>query len=159
MVHRVIYGLRGWIAFVSFLDLGTAVQCFIDTEAYLGTLYTASGVAEHVNPAMARLLGTHRMLAAIILAHCALCIHHPPVLSLAVCSCLVTVVTHASESLWYCTTPINFYTLFPVATAVLTMIGLFVAPSFLKPPEVDDEESHLLKLGLPRKKNWNKKRT
>ena len=44
---QVIYGLRGWIAFVSFLDLGTAVQCFIDTDDYLTSLYTANGVAEH----------------------------------------------------------------------------------------------------------------
>ncbi|XP_076067898.1 ergosterol biosynthetic protein 28 homolog isoform X2 [Oratosquilla oratoria] len=161
MVHKVIYGLRGWIAFVAFMDLGTAFQCFIDADSFLGSqLYTADGVAEHVNPAMARLLGTYRVLSALIMTHCALCIHHKPVISLAVCTCLLTVITNATETMWYQTAPLNFYTLFPVGTAVLTTFGLAVAPSYLKPPEVEaEEETHMLRMGLPRRKCWNKKRT
>ncbi|KAK3861724.1 hypothetical protein Pcinc_032340 [Petrolisthes cinctipes] len=58
MVHQVIYALRGWIAFVAFIDLGTAIQCFLDADSFLGTqLYTDGDIAEHVNPAMSRLLG------------------------------------------------------------------------------------------------------
>ncbi|XP_068241417.1 ergosterol biosynthetic protein 28 homolog [Palaemon carinicauda] len=109
---------------------------------------------------MSRLLGTHRILSALIMTHCALCIHHKPILSMAVCSCLLTIAANGTETLWYGTAPINFYTLFPVGIAAVTIVGLGIAPTFLKSPEVEaEEETHLLKLGLPRKKCWNKKRT
>ncbi|XP_045127615.1 uncharacterized protein LOC123514078 [Portunus trituberculatus] len=161
MVHQVIYALRGWIAFVAFIDMGMAVQCFLDADSFLGSqLYTAGDIAEHVNPAMSRLLGSQRVLSALIMTHCALCIHHKPILSMAVCSCMLTIAANTTETLWYRTAPINFYTLFPVAIAAVTMVGLCVAPTFLKSPEIEaEEEAHLLKLGLPRRKCWNKKRT
>lgn len=48
MVHQVIYALRGWIAFVAFIDMGMAVQCFLDADSFLGSqLYTAGDIAEH----------------------------------------------------------------------------------------------------------------
>nr|XP_053645188.1 uncharacterized protein LOC128697486 [Cherax quadricarinatus] len=159
MVHQVIYALRGWIAFVAFIDLGMAVQCFLDADSFLGSqLYTAGDIAEHVNPAILPSGGSQDMMHSS--AHCALCIHHKPILSMAVCSCVLTIAANGTETLWYRTAPINFYTLFPVAIAAVTIVGLCIAPTFLKSPEVEaEEETHLLKLGLPRRKCWNKKRT
>lgn len=44
----MIYALRGWIAFVAFIDMGMAVQCFLDADSFLGSqLYTAGDIAEH----------------------------------------------------------------------------------------------------------------
>ncbi|CAL4083480.1 unnamed protein product, partial [Meganyctiphanes norvegica] len=160
MLYQVIYGLRGWIAFVAFIDMGMAVQCFMDAEQFLGShLYTENGVVEHVNPAMSRLLGTYRILSALIMTHCALCIHHKPVLSMALCSCVLTIITNASETLWYHSAPICFYTLFPMVIAGVTIIGLCIAPTYLKPPEVEhEEEISQIKMRMPRHKCWNKKR-
>ncbi|XP_047497839.1 uncharacterized protein LOC125044921 [Penaeus chinensis] len=40
--------MRGWIAFVAFIDVGMAVQCYLDADSFLGSqLYTAGDIAEH----------------------------------------------------------------------------------------------------------------
>ena len=39
------------------------------------------------------------------------------ILSMALCSCFLTIAANGTETLWYRTAPINFYTLFPVAIA------------------------------------------
>lgn len=45
-------------------------------------------------------------------------VHHTGrILSMAVCSCVLTIMANGTETLWYRTAPINFYTLFPVAIA------------------------------------------
>ncbi len=35
MVHTVIYCMRGWIAFVAFIEFGNAARCFIDEKKFL----------------------------------------------------------------------------------------------------------------------------
>lgn len=35
MVHAVIYCMRGWIAFVAFIEFGNSVRCFIDDKRFL----------------------------------------------------------------------------------------------------------------------------
>lgn len=40
MVHTVIYCMRGWIAFVAFIEFGNAARCFIDDKKFLaGNLF------------------------------------------------------------------------------------------------------------------------
>ena len=44
MVHAVIYAMRGWIAFVAFIEFSNAIRCFIDEKQFLqGNLFTAQG--------------------------------------------------------------------------------------------------------------------
>jgi len=33
--EKLMYAFRGWIAFVAFMDLGTAFRCFIDKRTFL----------------------------------------------------------------------------------------------------------------------------
>jgi hypothetical protein len=33
--EKLMYAFRGWIAFVAFMDLGTASRCFIDKRTFL----------------------------------------------------------------------------------------------------------------------------
>lgn len=40
-----MYAFRGWIAFVAFMDLGTAVRCFIEKRAFFGQFANANAVA------------------------------------------------------------------------------------------------------------------
>lgn len=35
MVHAVIYCMRGWVAFVAFIELSNAIRCFIDEDNFL----------------------------------------------------------------------------------------------------------------------------
>lgn len=36
MDQKLLYAFRGWIAFVAFMDMGTAVRCFIEKRSFLG---------------------------------------------------------------------------------------------------------------------------
>lgn len=33
--NKVLYAFRGWIAFVAFMDLGTAGRCYIESRSFL----------------------------------------------------------------------------------------------------------------------------
>jgi hypothetical protein len=42
MVHKVIYALRGWLAFVAFIEFSNSIRCFIDEKQFLqGNLFTS----------------------------------------------------------------------------------------------------------------------
>ena len=36
MDQKLLYAFRGWIAFVAFMDIGTAVRCYIEKRSFLG---------------------------------------------------------------------------------------------------------------------------
>lgn len=36
MERKLLYAFRGWIAFVAFMDLGTAFRCYIERRSFLG---------------------------------------------------------------------------------------------------------------------------
>lgn len=36
MDQKFLYAFRGWIAFVAFMDMGTAVRCYIEKRSFLG---------------------------------------------------------------------------------------------------------------------------
>lgn len=45
MDPKLMYAFRGWIGFVAFMDLGTAVRCFIEKRAFFGQYANANAVA------------------------------------------------------------------------------------------------------------------
>ncbi len=36
MDQKLLYAFRGWIAFIAFMDMGTAVRCLIEKRSILG---------------------------------------------------------------------------------------------------------------------------
>ena len=42
MVDRGVYTLRGWLAFVSFLDFAQALRSWFDKDVFLGSYYNSS---------------------------------------------------------------------------------------------------------------------
>lgn len=34
--RKLLYAFRGWIAFVAFMDLGTAIRSYIEKRSFLG---------------------------------------------------------------------------------------------------------------------------
>ena len=36
MDQKLLYAFRGWIAFVAFMDMGTAFRCYIEKRSFLG---------------------------------------------------------------------------------------------------------------------------
>lgn len=37
MDQKLMYAFRGWIGFVAFMDIGTAIRCFFEKRAFFGT--------------------------------------------------------------------------------------------------------------------------
>ncbi|GAB6026095.1 hypothetical protein CHUAL_012298 [Chamberlinius hualienensis] len=158
-VPRYIYGLRGWIAFVAFMELGTAMRCFVDGDYLKLRVY----INTHLNDysIMNRLLGLWSLLSATILMHCALCIHHFPIFLMTICSLVWSLIMYLIEAFIYETMCNHSYTvLIPVFIKGLTIILLSAAPPFIWVPGKDfgvtDEDEIINKALL--KKKWNKKR-
>lgn len=36
MDQKLLYAFRGWIGFVAFMDIGTAIRCFMENRSFLG---------------------------------------------------------------------------------------------------------------------------
>ena len=36
MDQKLMYAFRGWIGFVAFMDMGTAIRCFIEKRSFFG---------------------------------------------------------------------------------------------------------------------------
>jgi len=67
-----------------------------------------------VTPTMARILGRYCLLNGVIMTHCAVFIHHIPIISLSICSLTLSIILYGSEAFYYYTTAVNFYIVFPI---------------------------------------------
>ncbi|XP_075228257.1 uncharacterized protein LOC142328421 isoform X2 [Lycorma delicatula] len=147
--QKLMYAFRGWIAFVAFMDLGVAVRSFIEKRCFLGEYsYTESDqlIAQN-DPTLPRVLGMYSILKAIALIHCTVFIHYKPVISMGICSLLLTIIMYFTEALYYHSTTLNFYVIFPCVLNGLTLIGLLILPKRLleAPSVVEDENAELLR--------------
>ncbi|CAL8126031.1 unnamed protein product [Orchesella dallaii] len=133
MVHAVIYCMRGWIAFVAFIEFGNAAQCFIDEKQFLSGHIFIHDDNEPVTTILARTMGRYCLLNAVIMTHCALCIDHIPIIVLSILTLSLNILMYGSEAFYYYSAPVNFYICFPIAIALLTIICLLIAPVFLEP--------------------------
>ena len=93
----MLYLFRGWIAFVAFMDFGTAFRAFIERRSFLGDTSTSmfvegcfwasykgfqAGLSVFTFPflpgdyTVSRILGMFLLLKAVCLVHCTLYIHY-----------------------------------------------------------------------------------
>ncbi|XP_023939570.1 uncharacterized protein LOC112046943 [Bicyclus anynana] len=151
--NKVLYAFRGWIAFVAFMDLGTAGRSYIERRSFL-----SNAENEHLDGdfTISRMLGMYSLLKALALIHCTLYIHYRPVVSMGYWSLMLTIILYFTEAFYYQSTNLNFYVVFPCILNILTLIGLIYLPSKLKlwgtipgtsgmDREVDDENTHILR--------------
>lgn len=95
MDRKILYAFRGWIAFVAFMDLGTAVRSYIEKRSFLSktldTDYVDGKVVSYVTYFLSlyflynseeyttsRIIGIYSILKALALIHCTLYIHYKP---------------------------------------------------------------------------------
>lgn len=95
MERKLLYAFRGWIAFVAFMDLGTAFRSYIERRSFLGDhsdTQFIEGLAlillQVINNnkiifligdyTISRIIGMYSLLKAIALVHCTLYIHYKP---------------------------------------------------------------------------------
>ncbi|XP_026467117.1 uncharacterized protein LOC113371566 [Ctenocephalides felis] len=158
--RKLLYAFRGWIAFVAFMDMGTAVRSYIERRSFLGDHSQNQFIADDYT--ISRMLGMYCLLKALALVHCTLYIHYRPVVSMGGCALALTIILYFLEALYFKSTTVNFYVLFPTVLNLLTLMGLLYIPKKLKlwepKMENDDENAQLLKtIGLKRRRQNNKK--
>lgn len=92
--ERLLYAFRGWIAFVAFMDLGTAFRSYIERRSFLGDHSDTQFIEgkwgwielleSHLmgsftgDYTISRIIGMYCLLKAIALVHCTLYIHYKP---------------------------------------------------------------------------------
>ncbi|KAK3926814.1 Ergosterol biosynthetic protein 28-like protein [Frankliniella fusca] len=151
MDQKLLYAFRGWIAFIAFMDMGTAVRCLIEKRSILGEhSFTKIDnlTQQRDDSTLPRILGAYSVLKALALIHCTLYIHYKPVVSMGICSLVLTLLVYISEALYYQSTTFNFYVLFPCVINALTLLGLWFLPRRLleTEPVTTDENAELLKM-------------
>ncbi|CAG9861378.1 unnamed protein product [Phyllotreta striolata] len=158
--RKVMYAFRGWIAFVAFMDLGTAVRSFIEKRSFLSK--TISELDEYVDGeyTASRILGVYSILKALVLIHCTLYIHYKPVVSMGICSLISNVLLYISETVYFRAATLNFYVVFPCILNTVTLGCLIYLPNNLKIWQYQDlgeEDEDQMKLGGFRRKRTNRK--
>ncbi|KAL0276267.1 UNVERIFIED_CONTAM: hypothetical protein PYX00_003871 [Menopon gallinae] len=165
MDQKLMYAFRGWIGFVAFMDIGTAIRCFIEKRSFLGDHTYSNAVTfqynEEDDPTLPRILGYYSILKAMALTHCTLYIHYRPVVSLGICSLVLAIFMYFSEALYFHSTTLNFYIVFPCVLNALTLIGLVCLPKRIWEPQVvcEDENVELLRQANQIRRKRHKKDT
>ncbi|CAH1164030.1 unnamed protein product [Phaedon cochleariae] len=151
MDKKMMYAFRGWIAFLAFVDLGTAARSYIEKRSFLSK--TISDVQEYVDEEFttSRVLGLYSVLKAIVLIHCTLFIHYKPIVSMGICSLILTIILYFTETIYFKAATLNFYVLFPCILNIVTLVGLVYLPTHLKIWEYQENEGHS-KSGLIKRK-------
>lgn len=151
--NKVLYAFRGWIAFVAFMDLGTAGRSYIERRSFLSH---NNGDDLEGDFMTSRMLGMYSMLKALALIHCTLYIHYRPVVSMGSWSLALTIILYFTEAFYYQSTTLTFHVVFPCVLNIITLIGLVYLPSKLKlfgtvpgtsgmDREADDENTQILR--------------
>ncbi|XP_028140262.2 uncharacterized protein LOC114334422 [Diabrotica virgifera virgifera] len=158
MDRKMLYAFRGWIAFVAFMDLGTAVRSYIEKRSFLSK--TISDLEEYVDGeyTATRVLGVYSILKALVLIHCTLYIHYKPVVSLGICSLISNVVLYLTETVYFRAATFNFYVVFPCILNAVTLGGLIYLPYHLHIWEHQlDGDEDMLRAGMIKRKRFVRK--
>ncbi|XP_077302885.1 uncharacterized protein LOC143923202 isoform X2 [Arctopsyche grandis] len=127
--NKLLYAFRGWIAFVAFMDLGTAFRSYIERRSFFGHHLENEYLEDDFT--VSRMLGMYSILKALALIHCTLYIHYRPVVSMGYWSLFLTIVLYCTEALYFHSTTLNFYVIFPCVLNALTLAGLIYLPGYI----------------------------
>lgn len=164
MNQKIVYAFRGWIAFVAFMDMGTAIRSYIEKRSFLSKVMadTKSGFDDE-EYTTSRILGMYSILKALALVHCTLYIHYKPVVSMGITALLITVLLYVSETLYFKSAALNFNVIFPCILNIITLGGLIYLPGYLKlwdtPADIEDENPQLSRHNFVKRKITAKKYT
>lgn len=169
-VDRGVYTLRGWLAFVAFLDFAQALRSWLDKDVFLGSYYSNqnSSISNEDNQRLpvpsstARLLIVYSVQNGSILLLSAFCIHHWSMAVMAMFSLLLKMTYLILEALKFKSSAFNFHIIFPVMVDGITLVALSFSPRLLKKEMLNYQENEeILKLcnGKPIYLPPKKKRT
>ncbi|CAM1309785.1 Uncharacterised protein g5245 [Pycnogonum litorale] len=137
-VHWLIYTLRGWLAFVSFMNVGTAFRCFLDDDFLRNKLFSL--IDSPVHPLASRLFGAFSIQQSLLLIHCAFHIHDYSVYRISIASLTMTLIGLGCEAVIFQSTHPAGYILFPLLVIVITVVWLVIAYPYIWNSETKDED-------------------
>ncbi|XP_044765947.1 uncharacterized protein LOC123322156 [Coccinella septempunctata] len=156
MEQKMLYTFRGWIAFVAFMDLGTAIRSYIEKKSFLDK--TSENEYSDGEFTTSRLLGLFSVLKALVLIHCTLFIHYKPIVSIGICSLFVTIILYLSETIYFRAATLSFYVIFPCVLNIITLAGLVYFPIKLKlwsSEDIGEDTCSLFKQSVMARKRRN----
>ncbi|KAG5897813.1 hypothetical protein JTB14_011813 [Gonioctena quinquepunctata] len=156
-MDKMMYAFRGWIAFLAFMDLGTAVRSYIEKKSFLSQ--SISNVEKYVDEefTISRILGLYSILKALVLIHCTLFIHYKPIVSMAICSLILTMILYFTETIYFRAATLNFYVVFPCILNAVTLAGLLYLPQLQIWDYQKEDNEQKYKFGIPKRKRHTKK--
>ncbi|XP_053202301.1 uncharacterized protein LOC128387146 [Panonychus citri] len=162
MVHWSDYMTRGWLSFLSFMHIGTALRCFLDhnflrTKIFTSPRYQNDIVVDH-------LFGIYSFINAAILMQSSIYLYVYPLTRLAILTILAYVSLFLIEVSVYKTIQIQRTTLFPFVFNSLALIWIINFHYIWKPWQktvqfIEVEKDVYLKYGLPINKPIVKKQS
>ncbi|XP_015784257.1 uncharacterized protein LOC107361845 [Tetranychus urticae] len=160
MAHWTDYTTRGWLAFLSFMHVGTAFRCFTDRDFLRTKIFTSTTYKNDIT--FDHLFGIYSIINAIILIQSSIYLYVYPVTRLVICAILAYVSLFTVESFVYKTIQIQQTTLFPFAFSGLALVWIITFHYIWKPWQnsgdlVEVEKDAYIKFGLPIKKPISKK--
>lgn len=161
MTHWSVFTLRGLVAFLSFMNVGTAIRCFIDdgfmrTKFFRGSNANTDMDFQKGGLGLDRLFGFWSIANAVIYLHSAVFLEHKQILSLTVCSLVVYLGYFLVEAYIYKTLALNGAALFPVTVSVMVLIWFIVSYRHFDQREMEEvDENEILLRKVPRK--WERK--
>lgn len=151
MTHWIIFTLRGWVAFLAFMNFGTAARCFMD-EKFLHSKFFGIDLNSDEHKAdgglvAERVFGFWSLTNGIIFMHCAVFIEETRILGISACALLLYLGFFMSEAFIFDTIMLKGAALYPFAMATLTIFWLVISYGYLKHRDMDDEfdENEILK--------------
>jgi len=150
MVDRGVYTLRGWLAFVAFLDFAQALRSYRDKDVFLGSYMCnrtdgafncTEATKLPVPTTAARLLIFYSVQNVFVLLICAFCIHHWPMVLMTAVSVVLKIAYLVLESLKFKSSPFSFHIIYPVIVHGLTLIALSFSSKLLRKEIMNHHEN------------------
>jgi len=148
--NKILYAFRGFIAFVAFIDIATALRNYVERRSFMSgnEEFTDVKLIE-ADYTISRVIGIYSILKALTLIQTTLYIHFKAVVYTGCFSLTITMIFFVSEALYFRSTTCNFYVIFPFILNSITLAGLYYLPKKMRLwdsiPEIEDENSELLK--------------
>ncbi|KAG5674673.1 hypothetical protein PVAND_004626 [Polypedilum vanderplanki] len=148
--NKVLYAFRGFIAFVAFIDLGTALRNYVERRSFMSGNEELTDVKLiEADFTICRIMGIYSILKAITLIQTTLYIHDKACVVTGSLMLVVNMIFSITECLYFRSSTMNFYVVFPFILNSITLSGLYYLPKKMRLweplPDCEDENSELLK--------------
>ncbi|KAL7016142.1 hypothetical protein ACKWTF_009938 [Chironomus riparius] len=147
---KILYAFRGFVGFVAFIDLGTALRNYVERRSFMSGNEDLTDIKLiEADFTISRIMGVYSLLKALTLIQTTLYIHFKAVVYTGELALVITMLFFITECLYFKSSTMNFYVVFPFILNSITLAGLYYLPKKMRlwepMPDAEDENSELLK--------------